>query len=198
VLNRHGLDPAGRYILYVGGISPHKNLDTLLAAFAAVRDDPRAKDVRLVLVGDYAGDAFLTCYEDLCRQVESLGLGDAVVFPGFVPDSDLAHLYAGCRAFVLPSYLEGFGLPVVEAMACGAPVLVSDRGSLPEVVDSAGHRFDPTQPTAIAEAMLAVLTDDAYRDDQKRRSAARAETFSWERSARQMNDILHEVASPAS
>jgi len=192
-LARQGIGPGSRYLLYVGGISPHKNIDTLIEAFTIVRNDPRARDVRLVLVGDYAGDAFLTCYEELRGLVDRLGLGSAVHFAGFVPDGDLAQLYAGCQVFVLPSFLEGFGLPAVEAMVCGAAVLASNRGSLPEVVGAADQLFDPADARSMADAILDVLTDDARRDELRRRSATRAKLFSWEQAARQLSDVLHEV-----
>lgn len=194
-LKRWGLAPRERYLLYVGGISPHKNLDALIEAFGMVRADSRARDVRLILVGDYAGDSFLTCYENLCALILRRGLQGAVQFPGYVPDEDLVHLYAGCQVFVLPSHLEGFGLPAVEAMICGAPVLASHRGSLPEVVGDGGDLFDPEDTPAMAKAILRVLTDDAYRDVLRQRSVARAKHFSWERSARQLSEVLREVGS---
>ena len=190
---RHGLEPDERYILYVGGISPHKNLDTLIKAFAAVRQDTRLGDVRLILVGDWAGDSFHTCYEELCTLIERQGLSEAVHFPGFVPDEDLVHLYSACQAFVLPSFLEGFGLPVVEAMACGAPVVASNVGSLPEIVDGAGELFDPHEVTALADCLKRVLGDSAYRRELQTRSRQRVQDFSWETAARQMRSIFETV-----
>ncbi|MHC4167693.1 MAG: glycosyltransferase family 4 protein [Planctomycetota bacterium] len=192
-LRRHGLEPDERYILYVGGISPHKNLDTLIKAFAVVGRDTRLGDVRLILVGDWAGDSFHTCYEELCTLIERHSLGHAVHFPGFVPDEDLVHLYSACQAFVLPSYLEGFGLPVVEAMACGAPVVTSNVGSLPEIVDGAGELFDPHEVTALADCLKRVLGDSAYRRELQTRSRRRVQDFSWETAARQMRSIFETV-----
>ncbi|MHC4557838.1 MAG: glycosyltransferase family 4 protein, partial [Planctomycetota bacterium] len=153
VLKRYGLELGERYILYVGGISPHKNIETLIEAFAEVCKDNRLEDVHLVLVGDWVGDAFYTCYEGLCKLVEDYGLGNAVNFTGFVPDADLVHLYTACQAFVLPSYLEGFGLPAVEAMACGAAVVASNVGSLPEVLDGVGELFDPHDVSDLAACL---------------------------------------------
>jgi len=189
-LKRHGLQPGERYILYVGGISPHKNLDVLIEAFAAVRSDPQTQDVRLVLVGDYAGDVFNTCYEHLHAFVNRRGLQQAVYFTGFVPDKDLVHLYMACEVFVLPSYLEGFGLPAVEAMACGAPVLASNVGSLPEVLDGAGELFDPHDVAALVGCLKRILRDSVYQRQLQTRSLRRALDFSWETSAWQMKNIF--------
>jgi glycosyltransferase involved in cell wall biosynthesis len=194
-LKRHGLEPGERYVLYVGGISPHKNLDTLIEAFAAVCSDPQTHDVRLVLVGDYAGDVFETCYEHLRTFADRHGLGQAVHFTGYVPDEDLVHLYMACEAFVLPSYLEGFGLPAVEAMACGAPVLASNAGSLPEVLDGAGELFDPHDVAALEGCLKRVLRDSVHQGELRTRSLRRAQDFSWETSARQLIDIFNTMRS---
>ncbi len=192
-LERHSLRPGERYLLYVGGISPHKNLDTLINAFVRIAHEPGMTDVRLVLVGDYAGDAFRTCYEELKQIVADQNLDQRVHFPGFVPDDDLWHVYKAAQAFVFPSYLEGFGLPAAEAMACGTPVLASDRGSLPEVLNGAGELFDPHDDTSIAHVLARVLTDDAHREDLQRRSLARAKDFSWNQSARQAVAIFRDA-----
>jgi glycosyltransferase involved in cell wall biosynthesis len=193
VLKRHGLEPGKRYILYVGGISPHKNLETLIKAFAEVRKDTRLEDIHLVLVGDWASDAFNTCYEEVCTLVDRYGLSRAVHFPGFVPDEDLVHLYKACRIFVLPSYLEGFGLPAVEAMACGAAVVASNVGSLPEVLDGAGELFDPHDVSALVSCLKRILRDSAYQRQLQARSLRRALDFSWETSARQMRNIFDRI-----
>lgn len=192
VLERYELQGGRRFLLYVGGISPHKNLDTLIGAFAQIAGEASFEDVRLVLVGDYAGDVFRTCYEELRDQIESLGIVARVQFAGYVPDKDLVHLYAAAQAFVFPSYLEGFGLPVVEAMSCGAVVLASDRGSLPEVLNGAGHLFDPHDTSSLAIGLRRVLSDEGYRRDLAGRGAARARDFSWELSARRAVEIFHE------
>lgn len=194
-LKRHGLRPGERFLLSVGGISPHKNLDTLIAALGKLAGDARLSDVRLVLVGDYQRDVFRTCHADLMRQAERLGLAGRVHFPGYVPDEDLVHLYAAAQAFVFPSFLEGFGLPAVEAMACGAAVIASHRGSLPEVLDGAGELFDPQDAAALARALALVLTDDDHRRALQQKSRDRAKAFSWEHSARQAVEVFREFGA---
>lgn len=195
VLERHGISPDQRFLLSVGGISPHKNLDKLIEAFARLAKQERNGDLRLVLVGDYKGDVFRTCYEDLRGSAAQLGVGDRVHFAGYVLDDDLAHLYAATQAFVFPSYLEGFGLPAVEAMACGAPVVASTGGSLPEVIGGAGELFDPHSVDAMVDKLRLVLQDPAHQDRMREQSLARAKEFSWERSARQAVELFHEFGA---
>jgi glycosyltransferase involved in cell wall biosynthesis len=181
VLARYGIAPGSRFVLYVGGLSPHKNLPRLIEAFAMGAPD----DVALVLVGDL-GDVFHTHVPELRAAVARRGLEGRVIFTGFVPDTDLVFLYN--RAYVLaqPSLMEGFGLPLVEAMACGTPVLSSRAGSLPEVVGNAGLFFDPTDVAQITHALRRLLGDPAERDRLARRALGRAGRFTWAASARAM------------
>jgi glycosyltransferase involved in cell wall biosynthesis len=188
-LARHGVAPGTRYILYVGGLSPHKNLPRLIEAFA--RADPDRGTVKLVLVGDL-GDVFHTHVPVLRAAVARLGLDDRVHFPGFVPDVDLVHLYNRAYALAQPSLLEGFGLPPVEAMACGVPVLYSRAGSLPEVVDDAGLDFEPTDVAAMAEAIGRLLGDPGLRARLARLALRRARRFTWDAAARALLDCFHE------
>ena len=169
---------------HVGGISPHKNLGRLVDAFEALSLNPSVADVRLVLVGDYAGDVFHSDYPRLKEQIESLGLSHRVTLTGFVPDDDLVHLYNAAQLLVFPSLEEGFGLPAVEAMACGTPVVASDRGSLPEIVGEAGLLFDPMDAHAIERALESVLRDDDLRAGMAQRGLARSSLFTWENAAR--------------
>lgn len=178
-LVQYGIEPGTRYVLYVGGLSPHKNLSRLIQAFA----QGAPADCRLILVGDF-GDVFHTHVPELRAEVARQGLGDRVHFPGFVPDEALAFLYN--RAYVLaqPSLMEGFGLPPVEAMACGTPVLSSDAGSLPEVVGDAGVFFDPTDVESMAGAIRDVFDDPAERERLASEARMRASQFTWSASAR--------------
>jgi glycosyltransferase involved in cell wall biosynthesis len=120
-----------------------------------------------------------------------------VTFTGFVPDEQLAALYNATTMLVLPSFNEGFGLPVVEAMSCGLPVAVSDRSSLPEVVGNAGLLFDPTSTEQIAEAMRRMLTDEPLRHAMRRAGLERARAYSWQSSAREMMRVLEQTARGA-
>lgn len=172
------------FLLYVGGISPTKNLETLLRAFAA------SQAPRLILVGDYAGDRFQTCHAELVALAQSLGIEDRIEFAGFVPDQQLVELYRRASLFVMPSWDEGFGLPAVEAMACGAPVLVSSGHALEEVVGDAGLLADPTSVVDLQRQIDRVLADEGLRNDLSGRSLARAANFHWAQTARGVLRVL--------
>jgi glycosyltransferase involved in cell wall biosynthesis len=179
---RHGVSQP--YVLYVGNFLPHKNLIRLVQAFAELSDAVRG-DCSLVLAGDDAGrrDAVL-------GEARRLGVGNRVVVTGVVDDADLPVLYAGCEAFVMPSLDEGFGLPAVEAMACGAPAIVSNRASLPEVAGDAALLVDPASIDAIRAALHSALSDRGLREDLRRRSLARAERFRGDGSVQRVLEIL--------
>jgi glycosyltransferase involved in cell wall biosynthesis len=182
-------------LLYVGGISPHKNLDLLLDVLAALRRQPSLQECRLVLVGDYTRDVFYSSYEALRRKTAQLGLTEAVIFTGYVTDSELVYLYNAATVFVLPSLCEGFGLPALEAMACGTPVVASAAGSLPEVVGDAGLLCNLGDPGAFREAVERVLRDPGLRACLRERGLKRAGEFSWEESARRTQAIFEQLAS---
>ncbi len=188
VLESYGLEPGSRYLLYVGGLSPHKNLLRLLEAFSIAAP----VDVRLVLVGDL-GDVFHTHVPELRAAVARLGLGERVHFTGFVPDEELVHLDNRAYALVQPSLMEGFGLPPVEAMACGIPIICSLAGSLPEVVGDAGVYFDPRDVEAMAETIRRLLADPTERDRLAARALRRSARFSWSSSARSLLDCFEEL-----
>jgi glycosyltransferase involved in cell wall biosynthesis len=177
-------------LLYVGGLSPHKNLTQLIRAFAGI-GEPKA---HLVLVGDFA-DVFHTHIPELRRQVAELSLADRVSFTGFVDDSELAVLYNAAYALVQPSLVEGFGLPPVEAMACGLPVLASTAGSLPEVVGDAGLMFDPTNLSQLTSALRGILTDAPLRRSLAAAALERAKAFRWETTACRVLETLECAAS---
>lgn len=179
ILGKYGVEPGSRFVLYVGGLSPHKNLPRWIEAFAA----GAAADVSLVLVGDL-GDVFHTHVPELRAAVARHGLEGRVTFTGFVPDEELAYLYNRAYCLVQPSLMEGFGLPPIEAMACGTPVLSSTAGSLPEVVGAAGVYFDPTDVEGMASALRGLLAEPSRRDRLARLAAERAAGYTWDASAR--------------
>ena len=174
------------YILAVGTLEPRKNLPFLLHAFAAVSDRfPHD----LVLVGP---EGWMT--GEFHRTLERLNLGDRVRMTGFVSDRDLGGWYSGADLFVFPSTYEGFGLPTVEAMRCGAPLLVSDSSCFPEVVGDDGILASPTDHDAWCDALVAILTDRALNDRLRERSLAAAARFSWERTATETLRVYREIA----
>lgn len=194
ILTKYSPDPSP-FLLYVGGLSPHKNLIRLIEAFARA-EVPR---LRLLIVGSH-NDTFHTHVGDLKAAIAHWEVGDRVAMPGYVPDEDLAHLYSETIALVQPSLVEGFGLPPVEAMACGAPVIYSRAGSLPEVVGDAGLAFKPTDTEALTTAIRQVAGSLALQATLSERSLQRARRFSWARSAGEVLDCFEETATwkPAS
>jgi len=175
------------FILYAGNIKPHKNLERLIEAFHMVRRG-ELEHIKLLIIGDE-----ISKYATLRRAVHRYKLHKHVRFFGFVPDATLAILYRLARVFVFPSLYEGFGLPPLEAMASGTPVITSNLSSLPEVVGDAAMLIDPYQPDAIAGAMRRVLQDERLRDDMRERGLARVREFSWARSVKQVREIYDEV-----
>jgi glycosyltransferase involved in cell wall biosynthesis len=188
VRRAHGLPP--RYLLFVGSLEPRKNLRTLLRAISLLDARGRLEGHRLVLVGCQGGN-----FQDDGLSAALAQAGELVQVLGYVPDQDLPALYAGATAFIYPSLYEGFGLPPLEAMACGAPVIVSDAAALPEVVGDAGVLFPPREPEALAEAILRLLGDDALRRAMSRGGLARAAGYSWEAAAQRTLDFLEEIAT---
>jgi glycosyltransferase involved in cell wall biosynthesis len=177
------------FILYTGNIKPHKNIDRLIEAYSLLR--PRGfEHVKLLIIGDE-----ISKYPNLRRLVHRFQLHQQVRFLGFVPDATLAVLYRLASVFVFPSLYEGFGLPPLEAMALGAPVITSNVSSLPEVVGDAAVLIDPTDAGAIADAMARVLGDDALRAELIRRGHERISAFSWARSVARVREVYHELAS---
>lgn len=193
-LGRYHLDPSQRYLLYVGGISPHKNLKGLAQAYFEVTSDPAFSDVKLVVAGDYQKDSFLSDYSSLRDLIDRLDRDGRVIFTGYVDDEDLVCLYNGATLFVFPSLQEGFGLPGVEAMACGAPVAASNMGSLPEVLGDAGRFFDPNDPLEMVKVIKDILSDHEMRTAMSRRGLERAKLFSWDKSAKDLLDIFESMA----
>ena len=177
-----------KFVLYVGNVKPHKNLERLLDAFHLLRRTPGLEDVKLVIIGDA-----ISKYAALRRATHRYNLHKFVRFLGFLPDETLAIVYRLAGVFVFPSLYEGFGLPPLEAMASGTPVVTSNVSSLPEVVGDAALLVDPTDPVAIADAMRRVLTDPLLAAEMSAKGLARARTFSWEQAATRIRDIYQDV-----
>ena len=176
-----------RMILFLGTLEPRKNVTTLIEAYALLQHRPDMEH-RLVIAG---GKGWY--YEQVYATVKRLGLDDTVVFPGFIPQEDLALLYNATDLFVYPSLYEGFGLPPLEAMACGTPVVVSNTSSLPEVVGDAGVTVDPNDTEALAGAIWDLLKQPSRCRALREAGLARAKGFSWSTTAAKTAALYHEI-----
>jgi glycosyltransferase involved in cell wall biosynthesis len=184
-IRRHG-EPAAPTIVYVGTLQPRKNLVRLVDAFALARQ--QRPDLRLVLAGQRGWLA-----DPIFQRVEALGLQDAVRFPGFVADADLPALLSGALCFAFPSLHEGFGFPVLEAQACGAPVLAANTSSLPEVAGDGALLVDPLDTDAIAAGLVRLAFDDDLRARLRSAGFTNLRRFSWQRCARETLTVLEAV-----
>jgi alpha-1,3-rhamnosyl/mannosyltransferase len=188
IRGRYGL--TGPYILYVGNFRPHKNLPRLIAAYARLAAPVRERH-RLVLAGgDRSGHAAVMAV------AQELGVGDRLTCPGPIADADLPALYSGAALFVLPSLEEGFGLPALEALACGAVVVASSAGALPEVVGKAALLVDPEDEPALVTAMTRALSEPGLRQALRAEAATHARAFTPDRTAGRVLALLHQVARP--
>jgi glycosyltransferase involved in cell wall biosynthesis len=178
-----------RFALYVGNIKPHKNLTRLIEAFSAVRRSG-LDDLTLLIIGDE-----ISKLPVLRRAVHSHQLHKHVRFLGYMTDDALTVLYRLASVFVFPSLYEGFGLPPLEAMACGTPVVTSNVSSLPEVAGDAAVLVDPYDTESIADGMRRVLTDPALAEDLRRKGLQRARQFSWTRSVEKTLQVYRDVAT---
>jgi glycosyltransferase involved in cell wall biosynthesis len=188
---RHRYGLPDRFLIHVGTIEPRKNLTRLLEALHRLRREGAV--IPLVVVG---GKGWLS--EDFYRRLEELAIGDTVLFLGYVPSADLPYLYSAATAAVMPSVYEGFGLPVLEAMACGTPVVCSSASSLPEVGGEAARYFDPYDVAAMAEAIAVVWNDAELRGDMRRRGLEQATRFSWARAAEETLAVYERVLASGS
>jgi len=184
VRERHQIP--GTYVIYVGTLQPRKNLARLLDAFAVLSEQTSA--VHLVIAGRKGW-----LYEPLFARVHQLGLEERVHFTGYVPQEDLPALIAGARAFVLPSLYEGFGLPVLEAMACGTAVICSNASSLPEVAGDAAIMVNPHDTGQLVHALHRILDDDQLRRELAQKGLRQVKRFSWQKCAQQTMEVLQAV-----
>lgn len=175
-----------RYVLFVGTLDPRKNLARLLGALARVEES----GLSLVVAGAPGWRA-----DEIQARANGLGLAERVRFTGFVDEQDLPQLYRGAQLFAFPSLYEGFGLPLLEAMACGVPVVASNVSAMPEVAGDAALLVDPRSEEQLAEAISRVAVDDALRGRMRERGARRAAEFTWEQAARRTMEIYRRVAT---
>lgn len=182
---RYGISQT--YLLFVGTLHPRKNLVRLVRAFGASVATGHPS-VQLVLAGR---KGWLS--DEIGTEVRKLGLGERVLLPGYIPDDDLPALMSGALVFVFPSLYEGFGLPVLEAMACGTPVVSSEVSSLPEVAGEAALLVDPLDTDALAETLLRIVEDADLRRDLVTRGLQQVQRFSWRRCAQETLQVLEEA-----
>ncbi len=187
VLTKYGIPK--EYILYLGGFDYRKNLGHLMRAYASLLTN-RLWDGYLVI----AGTGVKREVAKVRQMIQGLGLQERILLPGFIADEDLLALYSGAKVFVFPSLYEGFGLPVLEAMACGIPVVTSNVSALPEVVGDAAIQVDPYDVQALAEAIIEVLRSERVRGEMRAKSLLRAKSFSLEDEARRTLSVYEEVS----
>ncbi len=189
IRERYGI--GANYLLSLGSIQPRKNLTRLIEAFQWLRKSrPDDQPPQLVIAGKRGW-----LDDEVFRAAQQDGLNESVKFIGYVPEEDLPALYSGAMCFVYPSYFEGFGLPVLEAMQCGAPVIAGNQTSLPEVAGDAALLFDPFDTRALGEAMARVIDHPGYRAELRARGLSRAAEFSWIATARLTLKAYESVAA---
>jgi glycosyltransferase involved in cell wall biosynthesis len=184
---RYGLPE--NYILFIGSLEPRKNIKTLLEAYASI-PGRLGKHFPLVIAG---GKGWLN--SDIPALVERLGIKDRVRFTGYIDGSDINAVYSGASVFAYPSLYEGFGLPILEAMSCGAPVITSNTSSMPEVAGDAACLVDPLSTGELASALRTVLEDEGLREKMKKKGLARAAMFSWDRCAHETLEVYRKIAA---
>jgi glycosyltransferase involved in cell wall biosynthesis len=186
--------PGARFLLYVGGLSPHKNLPVLIEAYRQLIGDADLADVRLLLVGDHAGDVFYSAYDELRALLSRHGLEDRVSFTGYLPDDVLVELYNRAELLVLPSLEEGFGLPAVEAAACGTAVAVSAAGPAGRLLGEGAWTFSPRDVAGLADGLRTLMRDPGRRQAMGAAGQRRVASLTWDRAATEVHGILREVA----
>lgn len=174
------------FILYVGTLEGRKNIPHLIKSFCELRK--KYKDIKLVIAGKKGWK-----YKNIFSTIDELNLNKEIIFTGYVPEEDLPGLYNAATLFVYPSLYEGFGLPPLEAMACGTPVITSNSSSLPEIVGNAGIIVDPFNIKELADSMHKVLTNSALKIDLSKKGLERAKMFCWEKCARETFELYEEV-----
>jgi glycosyltransferase involved in cell wall biosynthesis len=188
-----GVSSDGRIVVYVGGCNPHKNLEVLLSAFARLVKHEGYADAQLVMVGDYQNDVFHGYFETIQRQVERDGLVSRVIFTGYLPDDELVVLLNLASVLVLPSLMEGYGLPAVEAAACACPVIATRESPLPDLLGEGGVYIDPRAPDELYLALEMVLGSERRRHEMGCAGVRAVRRLSWDVAAHQMDDVLRQV-----
>jgi len=190
-----GISGSGRTVVYVGGFSPHKNLDSLVEAFAKLVSHPAFSDVNLVMVGEYKKEVFHSCYALLKQLIANLGISSRVIFTGYLPDEELVVLLNLATVLVLPSLIEGFGLPAIEAAACGCPVIATISSPLPSLLGEGGIFINPAIQEELEAALVRTLESESLRQNMREAGLQSAARLTWDAAARQMISLMRRVAS---
>jgi glycosyltransferase involved in cell wall biosynthesis len=184
----------GRFLVYVGGFGPHKNLAMLLDVFASLVKQQEYADLNLIMVGEYRQEVFFSQFAELKQRIEVDQIQDRVIFTGYLPDEELSCLLNLAQALVLPSLMEGFGLPAVEAAACGCPVIATRESPLPYLLGTAGIYINPNDPADLRQALKQVLDSANQRRQMSVAGIEAASRLTWEAAGKQLHQLLHQVA----
>jgi glycosyltransferase involved in cell wall biosynthesis len=194
-LSSLGIKVDGRSVVYVGGFGPHKNLERLVAAFASLALQNEFRDVKLIMVGEYEREVFHSSFQKLQSIVQEQGLARHVIFTGYLVDDDLVTLLNLATVLVLPSLMEGFGLPAIEAAACGCPVIATQDSPLPGLLGKGALYIDPMDDQAIKYALNQVLTSAELRTQMRSAGLSVARKLTWDSAAIQMIHIIQKVVT---
>ncbi len=192
-LDALGVTGNGRSVVYVGGFSPHKNLEPLISVFGKLASQGAFSDARLVMVGEYEKEVFHSYFGTIKKQVDELGISDRVIFTGYLPDEELVVLLNLSTVLVLPSLMEGFGLPAVEAAACGCPVVATTASPLPKLLGEGGLYVNPAEPKELEVALTRVLESESLRRQMREAGLAAASQLTWDAAAQQMMSLIQKV-----
>jgi glycosyltransferase involved in cell wall biosynthesis len=193
LLESLGIEKGGRYLVYVGGFGPHKNLKELISAFSRLAHTAELRDVLLIMVGEYRKEAFHSHFDAIEKHAIALGIRHRVIFTGYLPDEDLVILLNLAAVLVLPSLIEGFGLPAIEAAACGCPVIATSASPLPDMLGLGGEYHDPNKPEELVNAIARLFTSEDLRQKRRKFGLEAAQRLTWDAAARQMMTVFQSL-----
>lgn len=188
-----GVQKDNRLITYVGGFGPHKNLLSLVSTFAELISQSEYRDVKLVMVGEYKREIFHTEIDSIQELIRKNEIDTNVVFTGYLSDEELVNLLNLSTALVLPSLMEGFGLPAVEAAACGCPVIATNESPLPELLGDGGLYVDPRNPNELRLALESVLSSDGLQNQMRAAGLKAVQSLTWKEAAHQLMEVINQV-----
>ena len=189
-----GLPEDARIIVYVGGFGPHKNLRLLIECFARIIQDAAYSGLYLLMAGEDRHETFFTEIDVLRARIDELHITQKAIFTGYVSDEDLVQLYNQATLLVLPSLMEGFGLPAIEAAACGCPVVATGESAIPDVLGTAGKYFDPHNPAQLEQVLREVLSSDTVRQQMSEAGLKITSDITWETAAYQMLEVFEKIS----